>query len=218
MASPRFQAYAELAKLKGLTDRHELAHQLLFMVGMNSYLGLQSLLKSLLGEMSNNAELLPNLRHDPDATSPFIKETLRLHPPVFFIHGIAQYDFILPSSAGGYRIKKHDHLTGVIPFVQRDPATFKDPDTFDPDRHRDGAHDADLIWAHTQMATAATATDHGCPGADVATQFGTLFVQAMVQSYDWRLMRPAAWDDKTYSLNVASPIGDLETRYFRKRG
>lgn len=217
-ASPRFQTYVKMAKSNGLTDPDELAHQLLFLVGMNNYLGLQSLLKSLLGEMSNNADMLPHLRQNPDSTLPFIKETLRLHPPVFFIHGIAQYDFILPSSTGGYRIKKDDHLTGVIPFVQRDPATYKSPDTFDPDRHIGGAHDADLIWAHAQMDTVATPNDHGCPGADVATRFGILFVQAMAQSYDWRLMQPAYWDEKTYSLNVASPKGGLQTRYFRKQG
>ncbi|MGB1236071.1 MAG: cytochrome P450, partial [Planktomarina sp.] len=155
-SSPRFAAYTEMAKSHGLDDQDDLLEQLLFLVGMNSYLGLQSLLKSLIGELSNHKGHTDTLRTNlhasgPAAATPFITETLRLHPPVFFIHGVAEKDFVLTSKSGNFHIPKGERLTGVIPCVQRDAEVFDDPHLFNPDRPKSNSAAASMIWSHVHQ-------------------------------------------------------------------
>jgi cytochrome P450 len=79
--------------------------------GMNSFLGIQSLLKSIVGELSSDAAICTALRKEmtselgsnPDEVGfedlsklPMLDKTLRevfrLHPPVFFATGRATQD------------------------------------------------------------------------------------------------------------------------------
>ena len=57
-SSDRFQAYCELAKEEmHLQDTEEILHQLLFVLGVNNFLGLQNIAKSIWAELSNNDDV-----------------------------------------------------------------------------------------------------------------------------------------------------------------
>lgn len=221
MAAPLFKEWAGFAQKAGIPDADELAEQLMFMIGMNGYLGLQSLFKSLVGEMSQTLQQTDDLRaaFSKDglrAAAPFVAETLRLHPPVFFVYGVAAKAFMLKSSSGHFPIAKGEQLMGVVPFVQRDPVIFKNPEAFDPTRKSTDASQAAMIWSHSRQDDPVTQDDHGCVGKDVALQCAALFLQGLVTDYDWRLVRPASWPKRGYPLNIAAPKGQLETRYFKR--
>ncbi|OUD09953.1 hypothetical protein BVC71_00040 [Marivivens niveibacter] len=219
--SDKFREYSALAAKDRLHDTYELAQQLLFLVGMNNYLGIQSLLKSIIGELSNNSDYATDLRgrlaetdNALDLLQPLIKETLRLHPPVFFIFGVAQKDFTLQSKSGNFEIRKGEHLTGAIPFVQSDEEAYDKPHEFNPNR---SFHDPNLIWSHSEHSASVTPHDHGCPGKDVAAYIGAMFAQTMLEKFDWTLAKPAEWSTRKYSLNVAAPIGKM-TATIKPRG
>ncbi|MGB1235727.1 MAG: hypothetical protein ACPG5U_08340, partial [Planktomarina sp.] len=60
---------------------------------------------------------------------------------------------------------------------------------------------------------AVTASDHGCPGKDVALRIAEKFAYGMVVQHDWTLSKSANWSMKTFSLNVASPVGPMRARF-----
>src|SRR6185312_13626284 len=68
-----------------------------------------------------------------------IKESLRLCPPVPFIARTLTKDMVVPAPDGCPDSKEYFMPRGSIAqidigVIQRDPAFYKNPDTFDPDR------------------------------------------------------------------------------------
>jgi cytochrome P450 len=216
-----------------LSDREALADQLLFLTGMNNFLGLQGMSKALVGELARNPDLAEDLRQEileaeKGGTSPldlariaslkkmdrFLKEVMRLHPPVFFIYGRAADQFVLDSGSGPFVIDKDTHMMAVIPVAQTDPLIFDDPERFDPERFLDKDLERYLIWPHGGHNDDVSATTHICPGKDVAMLYGKMLCHKLVGSYTWKLAEPPEWDERKFSLNVASPKGDMPIEQF----
>lgn len=234
MSSPGFQKQYELAKSMGLENKDELCDQMLFIVGMNNFLGFQNISRSLIGEINNRQtirravemELNAGLGDAPVSIAKttrltlienVIKETLRMHPPVLYIYGKAKDDLLMPSSEGVFVVKKGERLTGAIIIAQNDPRIFPQPDAFIPDRFIDEEYDKYLVWSHGTQSATPDADNHSCPGKDVAMLYSKLFISNMVHRYEWALEEEAVWDMKKTSLNTAAPKGNLKAKYFRAK-
>lgn len=222
--APRFAEVAALAKRHGLTEE-ALPHRLAFLLGMNGFLGTQSVMKSVVGELSGEPGLQDRLRlaladgarAPTDATlDGVVREVLRLHPPVYFIFGRAIRDRTLESASGAFAIKAGELVMGVLPIAQRDPALFPNPDRFDPDRYRQGRAQGPLIWARGPHDAAVTRTDRTCPGKDPGILAARLFAARLATGYRWQLDAPPKWTHSHYGLNVAAPEGQLGVSQFRR--
>ncbi|ACL61267.1 cytochrome P450 [Methylobacterium nodulans] len=230
--APDFPRIAEMAAEEGLHDREALAKQLAFLVGMNSFLGLQNLMKSLVGELSLHPAWQEALRQEDlrqetglPAGRPatplldrVIRETLRLHPPVSFVFGRAIRDRSLDSESGRFRIRKGELVMGVIPFAQNDPVHVPRADVFDPDRFADPRTGArPLIWPRGLEHALVRAQDRTCPGKDAAFATARLFCTALVRDYAWTLTERPVWERRRFSLNVAAPKGPLTVERFVRK-
>lgn len=226
-AAPKFAAIAARAKALGLReDGDYVAHQIAFLLGMNSFLGTQSLFKSLVGELTLRAPLREELRKEFTAGARgrlregFICEVLRLHPPVFFIFGRATKTQKIQSSSGSLLVQAGELIMGAITLAHRDPDSFAEPDAFDHTRYG-GADEpskkarARLIWPRGQHDRAVSATDRMCPGKDLALLFAEKFLRTLVAETDWRLSdENVTWDQRKFTLNVAAPKGAMTTADF----
>jgi cytochrome P450 len=114
-------------------------------------------------------------------------------------------------------VRQGELVMGVIPFAQRDEATFPNPDTFDPDRFDDRFASSHLIWPRGLHDAVVTATDRTCPGKDVALIIAKLFSVNLLRKASWQLAEKPQWDQRHFSLNVAAPKGPLMVEGFRYR-
>jgi cytochrome P450 len=236
-ATPRFPEILAMAREEGLRDEDFVAKQITFLIGMNSFLGTQNLMKSIIGELSLRPELCEKLRLEigtalgaqagpidlrklDAATMPLLdktlREILRLHPPVTLIYGRATRDCVIESSSGVFRIPKGELLMGVIPFAHLDPAVFPDPERFDPDRFDRPASSAHLIWPRGLHDGPSTPGNRTCPGKDVAILIAKLFAATLLMRTHWRLREPPQWEKRKFPLNVAAPKGALEVESFTR--
>lgn len=222
--APRYGEISALARQHGLSDE-AIPHQLAFLMGMNGFLGTQSMLKSIVGELSQQGELQNDLQvrlAAGDLATIFtdslldgtIREVLRLHPPVFFIFGRATEDRPLATASGDFRIRKGDLVMGVIPFALEDPAAYPDPMVFDPNRYVEAQARENLIWARGPQDQEVVPDDKICPGKDPAILLGKLFCARLAAAYRWRLVDPPHWTRKQYGLNVAAPVGAMTLESF----
>lgn len=223
-SAPRYAEVAALAKSHGLTDE-AIPHQLAFLLGMNGFLGTQSMLKSIAGELSRQGSLQDDLSArlaGADLGTVFtdslldgtIREVLRLHPPVFFIFGRATQDRALATASGDFAIRKGELVMGVIPFAHEDPAAYPDPFAFEPNRYVEADARDRLIWARGPQDRKVEPDDKICPGKDPAVLIGKLFCARLATGYRWRLVDPPHWTRKHYGLNVAAPVGAMTLESF----
>jgi sterol 14-demethylase len=85
-----------------------------------------------------------------------VKETLRLHPPLFMLLRVAMTDF----EYDGYVIPKGTNLIVSPSVTHRIPEIFKDPDRFDPDRYGPGREEDKRRFAFQAFGGGA----HKCLG------------------------------------------------------
>ncbi len=236
-SAPGFRDILVLAREDGLTDEDAIAKLVTYVIGMNSFLGIQNLLKSIVGELSLDPKLCDELRTemkeklgpkpgDVDlhqlAALPLLdktlREILRLHPPVFFISGRATRDRLIESDSGTFAIGKGELVMGVIPFAHHDASVFPRPEQFDPHRFDDEAASQHLIWPRGLLDGEAAPNNRTCPGKDVAVLIAKLFCFTLLTKFTWRLKDPQPiWDRHRFSLNVAAPEGALDVESFRLR-
>lgn len=222
--SAGFKEIADLARECGLTDTSYLARQLAFLTGMNSYLGLQCLFKSIAGELG----LRPAMRKDllasatdagrswtapQPAVDAFIMEVLRLHPPVSFIFGRAEADTTITSSSGIFRIAQGELVMGVIPAAHSDEAMFPRAAEFDPRRFGQPAQRAHLIWPRGVHDSTVQPNDRTCPGKDAALAIARGFCTSLLTKAEWTIDAPITWNRRWFNLNVAAPEGTLPVRF-----
>lgn len=235
-ATPAFTDVLARAQGLGLTDADAIAKQILFMIGMNSFLGLQNLLKSMVGELSLRPEWAQRVRLEVETafgprpagmdprrldTLPLLdgvlREVLRLHPPVSNVFGRATRDRIVRSRSGTFAVRRGDLLMGVIPNAHRDPAVFPDPDTFNPARYQRPEDSRHLIWARGPHDAPYSAANRTCPGKDVALLATKLFCAKLLTHATWTLAEPPAWNRASAALNAAAPEGPMDVAQFSRR-
>lgn len=228
MTAPKFNECLQLAQARGLHDPELVAKQLLFVLGMNSYLGFQNLFKSAAGELARQSGMSGALRNEIAAAQGdlaktprldrFLREVLRLHPPVFFVFGRATGTRTLDSASGRFKIAKGDLLMGVIPFAHQDPRLFgRDPASFDTDRYDNPSATRHLIWPRGPQDGAVAPSSRTCPGKDASLVFAKKLCIALLTDYDWKLEKAPEWTRRKYGLNVAAPIGDMAVASFKRR-
>ena len=226
--SPAFKSIvAQATDSAVLRDQTVLARQITFLLGMNAFLGTQSLLKSIVGELGNHPTWRERIREELlykrgpsggiSVVDQILYEVLRLHSPVSFLFGRATIDQDIRSSCGTFRLRKGELLMGVIPFVHRDPRVFRDPEVFDPGRFADGSLVQMLVWPRGSPTAPITSQDKTCPGRDLAFSIGRRFIEKLSRDYDWSLAEPATWHPSKPSLNMAAPEGPLVVSSFHCR-
>jgi prostaglandin-endoperoxide synthase 2 len=203
---------------------------------MNSFLGIQAILKAAVGELSLRPELRDKLRDEikaglgpsrslPDfatlAAMPMLdktlREVLRLHPPVTFIFGRATQDLNLESESGVFRIAKGELLMGVIAVAHKNGSIFPEPERFDPQRFDDPVASQHLIWPRGLHDAQVSSQDRTCPGKDVAIIIAKLFCIALLPNVEWELEVPPQWEKHKFIPNVGAPTGSMNTRMFQSR-
>ena len=106
---------------------------------------------------------------------------------------------------------------GVIPMVQLDANEHDNPESFCPDRFNTHAAEQALIWPHGVFSDDVKTKGHICPGKDVAMLYGKRLCYELVRGFSWQFEEKVEWDDRKFSLNVASPKGTLTTKSFVRR-
>lgn len=236
-SAPLFGEIEQLAAKEGLDNAEVLAKHLTFVLGMNSFLGNQSLLKSIIGELTPRDKLCDDLRSEirralPRA-APFnirglmvptamplldrtLREILRLHPPVFFIYGRALRDRMIESASGKFAIAKDDLVLGVIPMAHLDEAVFPEAAKFKPERFEHPSASQHLIWPRGLHDDVVAPDDRTCPGKDTALLIAKLFCARLLPNYAWKLKTKPVWGER-FTLNVAAPKGPLTVISFVRR-
>lgn len=149
-----------------------------------------------------NATLFDAVRNDPTRLPAVIEESLRLEPAAAVVDRYATTDVLL----GDVLIKKDDLVRVSLAAANRDPATFADPDRFDPNRPN--------LRSHVTFAQGP----HVCLGLHLARLEAHLaLTQAIRRLPDLQLLPTcAAWEAakprglvfrKPQALQVAWRIG-----------
>jgi prostaglandin-endoperoxide synthase 2 len=225
--SPGFARIAQLAPAHGV-DLADLDKLFTYVMGNNMYLGIQSVLKSVIGELGRHPTWTEALREELDAADlggddatmlrklnalplldGWMREVLRLHPPVFLVSGRANRDIVLESRHGAFFVAKGEFVTGVVPLAQRDPKAFSDPESFNPRRYDNSDELNRLSWPRGRHAGTVVAADRTCAGKDPAVWAAKLFCARMLLRFDWKLRQVPRWEKRKFPLNVAAPIGEL---------
>ena len=234
--SRQFPEILATAREVGLTDEDAVAKQMAFLLGMNSFLGIQALLKALVGELSLRPELCASLRREiaaglrPSNTledlatlgampmlDKTLRETLRLHPPVTFIFGRATQDMTIESASGLFSLSRGELMMGVIPIAHKDEFIFSHPERFDPNRFEDPMASQHLIWPRGLHDAQVSSHGRTCPGKDAAVIIAKLFCINVLPSVEWELETPSEWERQRFVPNVAAPIGAMQVKTFQSR-
>ncbi|XP_027341592.1 fatty acid hydroperoxide lyase, chloroplastic [Abrus precatorius] len=187
----------------GLSEE-EAIHNLLFVLGFNSFGGFTIFLPSLIeaianGSISLQEKLRKEAREKGGSTLTFdsvkemeliqsiVYETLRMNPPVPLQYGRARKDFQLTSYDARFDVKKGELLCGFQKLVMRDPQVFEEPETFKPDRFT-GEKGAQLLnylyWSNGPQTGSPSVSNKQCAGKDVVTLTAALIVAHLFRRYD----------------------------------
>ncbi|ERN13159.1 cytochrome P450 77A2 [Amborella trichopoda] len=120
----------------------------------------------------------------------FVKETLRKHPPTYFLltHAVTE-----KSTLGGYDIPEGVNVDFYTPSISDDPKLWGDPERFRPERFvdkMDGDDDADLTGVKGVKMMPFGVGRRICPGLGLGMLHISLMVATMVQQFEW-LPNPA---------------------------
>ncbi|RZC73037.1 hypothetical protein C5167_048519 [Papaver somniferum] len=134
-----------------------------------------------------------------------VKETLRLHPPVPFLvphkaeNNVEIHDFVVPKGA---------QVLVNVWAIGRDPALWKDPTCFSPERFLDlksdyKGQDFELIPFGSGRRI--------CPGLPLAHRMVHLVLGLLLQSFDWELengLKPENLDmEEEFGFTLAKATG-----------
>jgi hydroperoxide lyase len=187
----------------GLSE-DEAIHNLLFVLGFNSYGGFSIFLPNLINTIANGPtglqdQLRKEAREKGGSTLGFsslkemelinsvVYETLRLNPPVPLQFGRARKDFQLSTYDSAFNVKKGELLCGYQKLVMRDPVVFNEPDQFIPDRFtkEKGAELLNyLYWSNGPQSGSPSVSNKQCAGKDIVTYTAALIVAHLLRRYD----------------------------------
>lgn len=219
-AAPKFPELAKEACEEQEIDEVALSQDLVFTLVINGWSGMVSLVRSVVAELSRQADYTAALREAvaPIATQQldlralsslepldhFLKEVLRLHPSVPVTYAIARKDLVLEARTGRYPVHAGEALMGIIEAVHRDPACFDAPEQFRPERFADASALKYLIWPAGSVSTPLGIDDKRCAGRDEAMSIAALFTARLLGEYRWELDKRPEWTAPLSSGNVAA--------------
>ncbi|KAK4031514.1 cytochrome P450 [Parachaetomium inaequale] len=126
----------------------------------------------------NHTEWTPELAHSLPYLDKFVKETQRLHNASFQPGRTAKTDVVLP---GGYRLPKDAVIIPALYAIHTNPAVWRDPFRFDPDRW-----DADEVQNRHRCAYLPFATGpRGCIGFNFALLEVKVLLSELVSRYEF---------------------------------
>ena len=218
-ASPRFREIAEAAREPLGLDEVSLSHDLVFTLVINGWAGMTSFVRSIVAELTRHPMRAADLRYaiasagrlecieDVMTIEPldhFLKEVLRLHPPVPITYGVARKDMVLEARTGKYPVRAGELLMGVIEAVQTDPHCYERPNEFWPERFADPAALEHLYWSGGPINVPCGVDNKQCAGRDQAEMIGALFTARLLTGYRWELTERPEWKKPLSSGNVAN--------------
>lgn len=122
-----------------------------------------------------------------------VKETLRLHPPVPFL---IPHRALETCQVMGYTIPKDTRIFVNICAIGRDPTTWENPLTFDPDRFLES--DIDLKGSDFRYLPFGSGR-RMCPGLPMGLLQVSLILATLIRYFDWCL--PNNEDPSKLDLN-----------------
>lgn len=118
---------------------------------------------------------------------PFLMQIVleaKRHAPILpLVFGTAAKDFEL----GGYRVPKGWGVFWALTLANMDPAIWKDPEKFDPDRFGDARAEHKVHEHAFCPQGSGPMTGHKCLGADYSTLVALVFAKELIQHYNWTL-------------------------------
>jgi sterol 14-demethylase len=141
------------------------------------------------------------------ATERAIKETLRLHPPLFMLLRGA----LEPFEYGGYTWPKGTWFVVAPAVAHRLPEVFPNPDKFDPDRFGPGREEDKQPFAFIAFGGGR----HKCMGNAFAMLQLKTIVAILLQSYDLALLGDPILAD--FHGVVIGPKQPIRLRYRRRK-
>lgn len=111
-----------------------------------------------------------------------VNEVRRLTPIVPIIFGKARRAFVVD----GFVIPEGWGVAAAVWANDREAATYREPERFDPERFGARAEQASHAYAYTPQG-AGPPEGHRCPGFDLTSVFMALFTARLVRGYSWTL-------------------------------
>jgi retinoid hydroxylase len=126
-----------------------------------------------------------------------VDEVRRLTPIVPIVFGKARRAFVVD----GFTIPAGWAVAAAVWANDREAASFRDPERFDPERFGERAEQSNHAYAYTPQG-AGPPDGHRCPGFDLTTVFMALFTVRLVRGYRWTLPE----QDLTPNWTVVPPV------------
>ncbi|NP_001305517.1 9-divinyl ether synthase [Solanum tuberosum] len=186
--------------------REEAVQNILFLVGINMFAGLNAFSPHLfrfVGEAgaSLHTQLAKEIRtvikeeggaitlsaiNKMSLVKSVVYETLRLRPPVPLQYGKAKKDFMVQSHDASYKINKGQFVVGYQPMASRDPKIFANPDEFVPDRFMNDGEKMlkHVLWSNGRETENPAPDNKQCPGKDLVHLLGRLILVEFFMRYD----------------------------------
>jgi cytochrome P450 len=135
-----------------------------------------------------------------------VKRLCQILPVIF---GCARKTFTVQ----GYTVPEGWMLLWGLRSTHLDPAVYRDPRRFDPDRFsKERAEHRSHEFAFVPHG-GGPATGHKCPGTDYATYFMKAFLVSFLRHYDWRLSSSKM--EYGYRITPPEPKGGLSAKVWR---
>ncbi|KAJ4836523.1 hypothetical protein Tsubulata_044447 [Turnera subulata] len=140
-----------------------------------------------------------------------VKETLRLYPTAPLFIRVCNEDCTIK----GFRLKGKTRMLFNSYAINRDPASWTDPDEFFPERYIGG--NSEMNFAQSQMEMRGQNFSYlpfgsgrrGCPGASLALTVMHATLGALVQCFDWEFKDGDKVDmeeGKGFTMGMANPL------------
>jgi cytochrome P450 len=138
------------------------------------------------GDLAGNAYLMQ-----------FVDEVRRTTPIVPVVIGKAARSFVVD----GFEIPAGWGVAAAVWHHDREAATYRQPEEFDPERFGARAEHRSHVYAYAPQGAGGPET-HRCPGYDLTTIFMALFAARLVRGYSWTLSE----QDLTPNWGLVPPV------------
>ncbi len=135
-----------------------------------------------------------------------VKETLRLHPPLFMLVRVARQDFAFK----GYHLPKGTWCLVSPTVAHLMPEVFDNPARFDPDRFAPPRHEDKRDWAYIPFGGGR----HKCMGNAFALLQVKAILATLLRRYEFELVDPNVGSD--FHGLVVGPAEPCRLRYRRR--